>query len=199
MNFRWDKNYINTFMKTWSTQDDDAKVIDQYLIEYCRYDTLLDVGCGLGRMARLWKGKYVGLDATDEVVEQARKAGLNVGKGNAYDLGDLKATVVLCNAVMCHVADVPRAVSNLWAATETRLIVSFYYSNGFRHKGIRPVWCEDEQNGGGWWQPSNQVPAWMIKRLFKKKLNPKPSRLRFHWLRNANPAKDKFAIVVADK
>jgi SAM-dependent methyltransferase len=93
---------------------------------------------------------------------------------SAYD-------VVVCHAVLYHIGDIPAALAELWRITRKVLYVTFLWHGGIRHKGVFPYFYENHDTGYAEWCPGNVVPAWMIKRLVHRKLDPKASSVRLDW------------------
>jgi ubiquinone/menaquinone biosynthesis C-methylase UbiE len=99
----------------WRTAENSAG----YLLPHLRPGmSLLDVGCGPGTITtdlatRLAPGRVVGLDASAEVIDEARKAAVDGPAGLSFEVGDLfgleyeDATfdVVHAHQVLQHVGD----------------------------------------------------------------------------------------------
>ena len=194
------RNYVNACENTWRKYSSDMRRI-RGLVEHL--DTpgslMLDVGCGTGRMRDVvCRARYMGVDGSTVMVSRCKERGIEAyGPHSVYDLGalsDSEADVVLCHAVCCHIADVPRAVKELWRVTKSRLIVSMYYSWWPRHRGVRPTWVEGPT--GGWFQPQNKIPAWMIYRIAQKL---KPARYQVILTKNETHIGDRLAYLVMDR
>jgi SAM-dependent methyltransferase len=99
----------------WRTADNSAG----YLLPHLRPGmSLLDVGCGPGTITadlatRLAPGRVVGLDASAEVIHEARKGAADGPAGLSYEVGDLfqldyddgAFDVVHAHQVLQHVGD----------------------------------------------------------------------------------------------
>jgi SAM-dependent methyltransferase len=161
--------------------------------------TVLDVGCGLGRLEKILPedARYLGVDQSHEMVARCREDGLLVEQGSVYDLPfeDQCFDAVACNAVLFHVGDIPRAMAELWRVTRKRLVVSLYWKRGLIHKGAQPVWAEDATTPG-FWSVQNVVPRWMVKRLAHKFGARKVS---FHWREDIGLWREKVVFVVLER
>src|SRR5947209_9742832 len=97
---------------TWRTAENSAA----YLLPHLRSGLdLLDVGCGPGTITvdlatRVAPGRVVGIDASDDVITQARQLEANnvsfaVGDVYALDFPDESFDVVHAHQVLQHLAD----------------------------------------------------------------------------------------------
>ena len=94
-------------------------------------DSILDIGCGWGRLLSLlpreWKGRYTGMDISPDFIALADK--LHAGPDREFHVGDMRLldTVLLANkaswAVMISIR--PMVIRNLgeadWAAAERQI------------------------------------------------------------------------------
>lgn len=108
----------------WRTAENSAAFLLPHLSPA---DRLLDVGCGpgtitLGLAAQVPDGQVIGVDASGEVVDQARSAAARAGRANvAFEVGDTYALrfeaasfdVVHAHQLLQHLSDPPAALAEL--------------------------------------------------------------------------------------
>lgn len=108
----------------WRTVENSAAFLLPHL---SRADRLLDVGCGpgtitLGLAAHVPDGQVVGVDASEQVVDQARSEAARVGQANvAFEVGDAYHLrfeagcfdVVHAHQLLQHLSDPPAALAEL--------------------------------------------------------------------------------------
>ena len=80
-----DSQYIDTLIKNWNT-----KPREEHLLRFMsalvrrgttqKRDSVLDVGCGIGRFSQLFlkDENYLGVDSSPVMIRQALKRGVNV-------------------------------------------------------------------------------------------------------------------------
>ncbi|MBO0894197.1 MAG: methyltransferase domain-containing protein [Acidimicrobiales bacterium] len=108
----------------WRTAENSAAFLLPHLSPTHR---VLDVGCGpgtitLGLATRVPHGEVVGVDASEEVLDQARSAAAREGRTNvAFETGDAYALrfeaasfdVVFAHQLLQHLSDPPAALAEL--------------------------------------------------------------------------------------
>ena len=159
---------------------------------------VLDVGCGTGRMAKLFRrATWEGVDSSPEMVRICTEKGLNAHQQSIFSLPYNNASIdlVLCHAVVFHVGNWAGAVKELWRVAKSRLIFTSYYSHRpwpLNDLGVVPVWGEDPSTGKGWFCPKHAPPAWQIKRFIRhpKHLGVKDARLT--WIDGENNFGDQI-------
>lgn len=131
--------------------------------------TIVDAGCGFGRMAALFsKANYRGFDSSEKLVWHCKERGLAVERANIYRLPvvSFSADLVIAHAVLLHIGYPEDALKELWRITKHRLIFSCFYRRwGLVHRGPTATWTEDKTAGRGWWMAHNYVPLWMWSRM----------------------------------
>lgn len=102
----------------WRTADNSAAHLTPLLTAGM---SLLDVGCGPGTLTRdlavrVAPGRVVGIDAADEVLEEARRGApdnVTFAVGDAHHLGDDRFDVVHAHQVLQHLADPVSALTEM--------------------------------------------------------------------------------------
>ena len=201
-----DPGFVAQLEAHW--KEEYAKGVDSYPVCVALADPLmreagvkvLDVGCGVGRLAEMLPShvNYHGLDSSAEMVDRVHQRGCGATKGSVYSIPfpDEFFDVVICNSVLIHCGDVPRAVKELWRVTKKRLITTYYWKWSPFHK-IEPLLLENYESGTNQWIIRNTIPRWMIKRLFTKHIQ--PARCQFYFKDGVHLAKEKIAFVAADR
>ena len=146
--------------------------------------SVLDVGCGYGRMRRLWKhAKYLGVDDSSEMVRRCKEIGIPVQKESIYSLSfdDREFDVVASSSVLFHIGHVPRAVRELWRVTREVLVFSCFWSimPKLGYGGVKPVFFDNPDTGVAVWSPCNEI--W-FPQLIKTIRSLKPKRYRIRWI-----------------
>ena len=114
------------------------------IAELVRGKTVLDAGCGLGHFySVLMKEKpdvdYRGIDNSVEMLKRAQKffrdEAHRFSDADIYDLSPVpSADTVVCISVLLHLPEVAAPIEQLWAKTETELIISLRTDeDGFLH------------------------------------------------------------------
>lgn len=107
-----------------------------FLLKYARgNDSILDIGCGDGRILAYLKGKNSGLqlsgiDSSQKALEVARGRGLDAMQGDLRDLSSLSdhsADYVVLFEVLEHMADSEKLLA--WACEHARKAVVFSVPN----------------------------------------------------------------------
>jgi len=196
-------DYIETLSRTWENWPKDKERIAHTLAPYdVPGANVLDVGCGCGRMAEIFKhARYSGVDGSPEMVRRCRDRGLDVWNSSIFDLTiSRQFDIILCHAVLCHIADVPGAIDELWDATAPGgvLLYSCYWKWGLFHFGVKPVWVDLPESGGGVFQPSNVIPRWMVARQAAK-LQPDKRHRGIVWTHGETGPDDRLAYVMIEK
>jgi ubiquinone/menaquinone biosynthesis C-methylase UbiE len=168
----------------WRTAENSAA----YLLPHLRPDArVLDVGCGPGTItldlaARVPDGEVVGIDASADVLEQARKSAERSGQrnvrfevGDTYDLGfdDGTFDVVHAHQVLQHLTD-PVA-----ALTEMQRVC---------RPGGRVAARDADYQGFFWYPEDPEMTEWQA--LYRKVARaiggePDAARHMLHWARQA--------------
>ncbi len=161
---------------------------------------VLDAGCGVGRFAAMLPDhiEYVGIDSSIEMVLRARDNDKRCEHGSVYEIPfpDKYFDVVVCNSVLIHGGDVPRAGKKLWRDPKGRLICTFYWKWWPVHR-LEPLLVENWKAGTSQWLIRNMIPRWMVTRLFKKHI--RPAKCQFYFKDGVHLAKEKIAFVAADR
>jgi SAM-dependent methyltransferase len=114
----WGRHYLRTLWDgkaemihaTWGEDQHDFDVIGR-LIDIHRAESLLDVGCGSGRLFRLYKergvGRVMGVDISRKALDIARRRHPEVPTTLAavedLPVEDLRFDLAICNRVLQHV------------------------------------------------------------------------------------------------
>jgi len=105
----------------------DISIMDSFPSYDCGTDVLI-VGCGEGRIDRHLLGQCYDVYSTDIIEPKEKWIGeLNFHKSNIFDLKSFPSprySVVICSQVLEHLKGLKRAVGNLLALTEIRLIIT---------------------------------------------------------------------------
>jgi ubiquinone/menaquinone biosynthesis C-methylase UbiE len=104
--------------------------------------SILDVGCGISRLKRFLHplSKYVGVDITEELLEEGRRQnpGIDVRHASALDIPFRPRSFdyVVCKDLLEHMKyeEVPDAIKEMARVAKYRLIISFFKSPGKRSR-----------------------------------------------------------------
>jgi ubiquinone/menaquinone biosynthesis C-methylase UbiE len=132
---------------------ESSKKIAHLVKQYIKSDSnVLDVGCGAGHYLRSLRReigtnfKYVGIDATQNYINQARKAfehDLNSTflLADIFDIGleDCSHDIVMCNNVFLHLPSIRKPLAELTRVAKDYVIVRLLAgSRSFQIKDIAP-------------------------------------------------------------
>ena len=164
------KNYGDVFYKRATGQMpemESSKAVAEYIAKIVEEDdNILDVGCGGGHYLvsldkRIKKRfSYLGLDATEYYIQNAKKAFLgdfndnplrektNFTVGDIYDLNikSNSADIVMCNNLLLHLPSIERPIAELWRVTKKYLVIrTLLGKSSFRIKHINTPECYDDE------------------------------------------------------
>jgi len=133
-------------IEKWSGRDGIDRVFPQgqesigphaeRLLKYLCREPICEVGCGTGRVARIFHNKqYVGIDINDDALEKARE-GIGYGKFKLIKWDDPfpKATTYLFYTVLLHIPD--DEIEGFIAKTSNRIVVAEPMNRWIREYGL---------------------------------------------------------------
>lgn len=106
--------------------------------------TVLDVGCGRGRISFHLEAMGYQVYATD-ISERLSTKNLKFYQADIFDLGSFpikESPVVICSEVLEHLENYKKALSNLLALTASRLIITVPCRMAFSHPGHCNHWAD---------------------------------------------------------
>ena len=126
-----------------------ARVLKKYIT---KNESVLDVGCGAGHYLKSLRREignsfsYLGIDATPDYINQAKKAFASDDKSgfmraDIYDikLPDSSYDIVMCNNVLLHLPSINKPLSELIRVAKSHVIVRLLAGNrSFQIKDISP-------------------------------------------------------------
>jgi ubiquinone/menaquinone biosynthesis C-methylase UbiE len=136
----WDKEHVARIAKDgWGKSAEYHKgLIVGRVLDETEGDSVLDVGCGVGRYASFYRHlppMYLGVDSSDEMLAVARQRypEMVFKRGDIYDLSGVPdADTVIAIAVLIHMPDVESAVRELWGKSKRCLMVTVTIQKGGR-------------------------------------------------------------------
>ena len=204
----WNDHSLVNFLKLdWTKQKLEQPDHPAYMAKLLEpYDLtgldLLDVGCGIGRLAKYFpQCKYHGIDQSEEMVADCQAQGFDVKVGNIYRLSETVASsdIVVCNAVIFHLGDPLKAMQELFAVTKQICVISLVwrYLPRFHSGYVRYNCFENHDTGESWPVPICTIHPINIYRMVKK-LDPRDFDISFcdmaPW-----PKNHRIATVVLEK
>jgi ubiquinone/menaquinone biosynthesis C-methylase UbiE len=154
---------------------ESSKKIARVLKKYIGDGTsLLDVGCGAGHYLRSLRREcgpgfsYLGVDATKNYIEQAKKA-FNSDNRSDFSLADIydiqlqdsSFDIVMCNNVFLHLPSIIKPISELIRVARGYVVVRLLAGNrSFQIKDIAP------QEGGCDFNENAEPVAWHFYNIY---------------------------------
>lgn len=191
-----DPGYVDQLETLWNESPAEKEVIKKLLelVGPNRHKRVLDVGCGVGRLAKYFQ-HYKGLEPSKELRSRCLERGLDVEFGTIYKTGmlDREFSIVICNAVLHHAGDAEVAVRELWRVCSDRLIFSCRWCRGLKVVD-KLVPSEDKEQGTFYVSRSVWIPRWMLKRLIKK-LKPSSYTIEFQHKYAGEPSRVAYVLM----
>lgn len=120
----------------------DISIIDALPVYQCD-KTILDVGCGIGRIGHILSNMGYRVYATDYVTHDTW-CGTKLLSFHQADIFEpesfpiASSSVVICSEVLEHLMDYKRALANLLSLTQIRLVITVPFRRSFNNVSSPP-------------------------------------------------------------